>query len=305
MHEERQKMSRENQGTILALFSAALWGIFPVVVNQGSHQIPPLFFAAVTTLLAAMSSLAYTAFKRKLPELKNRKAYADLVIIALCIVIIPYTLFFIGAGKTSGVNTSLLLLSEIIFTLVFTHFIGEKTTFEKLLGALGVFCGAGFILYQGSFQLNAGDVLIILSTATYPVGNFYAKRALFRVSPSVILLVRFFLGGLFILILSIFLERPVSISTVVTQHWSLLLFTGFVLLGAGKIVWYEALDRLDISKAISLAMTFPLFSLIILTSLYKETISRRQAIGIAVMMMGVFFSAKRSSVDPSKTKYSR
>ena len=299
------KINRETEGTILALFSAALWGVFPVVVNRGSHHIQPLFFAAVSTLLAAAGSLGYAAFKGKLIELKNRKSYADLCMITLCIVIIPYTLFFIGAGKTSGINTSLLLLSEIIFTLLFTPFIGEKTTIEKLIGAFGVFCGAAFILYRGSFQLNTGDILVILSTATYPVGNFYAKKALALVSPSVILLVRFFLGGLFLLLLSVFMETPPAMGAVIVKNWPLLLLTGLVFLGAGKIVWYEALDRLDISKAISLSMTFPLFSLIVLTGLYKETISPQQAVGIAVMMVGVFFSARRSSVDPATTKYSR
>ncbi len=298
------RKNRETQGTVLALFSAALWGIFPVVVNRGSHHIPPLLFAAISTLLAATGSLGYTAFKGNLHELGNRKSYAALFMITLCIVIIPYTLFFVGAGKTSGINTSLLLLSEIIFTLLFTPFIGEKTTVEKLAGSFGVFCGAAFILYHGSFQLNTGDVLIILSTATYPLGNFYAKKALAQVSPSVILLVRFFLGGLFLLLMSIFIETPSTMSAVISENWPLLLLTGLILLGAGKIVWYEALARLDISKAISLGMTFPLFSLTVLTGFYEEAISRQQAVGIAVMMVGAFFSARRSSVDPATTKYS-
>jgi len=299
------RKSRETQGTVLALFSAALWGVFPVMVNRGSHHIPPLFFAAVSTLLAAAGSLAYTAIKGRLHDLRNRESYASLFMITLCIVIIPYTLFFIGAGKTSGINTSLLLLSEIIFTLLFTPFIGEKNTIEKLIGAFGVLCGAALILYHGSFQLNIGDVLVILSTATDPVGNYYAKKALIQVSPSVVLLVRFFLGGLFLLLLSMFMETPSNMSDIIVTNWPLLSLTGFVLLGAGKIVWYEALDRLDISKAISLSMTFPFFSLIILTGFYKENISLQQAIGIAVMMVGVFFSARRSSVDPAITKYSR
>ncbi len=301
----RTKKTRETQGTVLALFSAALWGVFPVVVNRGSHHIPPLFFAAVSALLAAIGSLGYTAFKGNLHELGNRKSYAALFMITLCIVIIPYALFFVGAGKTSGINTSLLLLSEIIFTLLFTPFIGEKTTIEKLTGAFGVFCGAAFILYHGSLQLNTGDILVILSTATYPVGNFYAKKALAQVSPSVILLVRFFLGGSFLLLMSIVVEAPPTMSAVIVENWPLLLLSGLVLLGAGKIVWYEALARLDISKAISLSMTFPLFSLIVLAGFYEEAISRQQAVGIAIMMVGVFFSARRSSVDPATTKYSR
>jgi drug/metabolite transporter (DMT)-like permease len=296
-------LTRENKGVLLALISAALWGIFPVMVNRGSRIIPPLTFAAISTLLAAFGSLVYTALKHKLRELKKKEAYVSLLMITLCIVIIPYTLLFLGSSMTSGINTSLLLLSEIIFTLLFTPLIGEKTTMEKLIGAAGVFIGALLILYNGTFRLNTGDIMVIASTATYPIGNFYAKKALNQVSPSIILFVRFFLGGLFMLPIALFAEGQPRMTAVVFTDWPILLFTGLILLGVGKIIWYEALNRLDISKAISLGMTFPLFSIIILIGIFKEPVSHYQWIGIGIMMVGVFFSVRRLSVDPALTRY--
>jgi drug/metabolite transporter (DMT)-like permease len=293
----------EQKGVILALVSAALWGIFPVMVNRGSHYIPPLTFAAISTLLAAFGSFIYAAIKGDLHELRIKEAYSSLLMVTLCIVIIPYVLFFIGSSKTSGVNTSMLLLSEIIFTLVFTPLIGEKTTPEKLIGASGVFAGALLMLYNGTLQMNVGDIMVIASTATYPIGNFYAKKALYQVSASIILFVRFSLGGLFMLLLAALVRTQAGVFDIVVSDWPMLLLTGFILLGAGKVIWYEALGRLDISKAISLGMTFPLFSLIVLIGIFKETVTRYQWIGIAVMLLGVFFSIRRSSVDPSLTKY--
>jgi drug/metabolite transporter (DMT)-like permease len=294
---------QEKKGVIFALTSAVLWGIFPVMVNRGLHNIPPLTFAASSTLLAAVGSFIYSAFKYRLSELKKKEAYASLLMITLCIVIVPYILLFIGSSKTSGVNTSLLLLSEIIFTLMFTHFIGEKTTTEKLIGASGIFIGALLILYNGKFQLNVGDIMIILSTATYPIGNFYAKKALNQVSPSTILFVRFLLGGLFMLMFAMFAETRSNVSNIIYIYWPMLLFTGLILLGVSKIAWYEALGRMDISKTVSLSMTFPLFSLVILIGIYKEAVSHYQWIGIALMAAGIFFSIRRSSVDPASTRY--
>jgi len=293
---------QEAKGALLALASAALYGIFPVAVNRGSRHILPLTFAAIATLLAALGSLIYTALTGKLHELKKRDAYSSLLMVTLCIVVVPYILFFVGSSKTSGINTSLLLLSEVFFTLLFTPLIGEKTTVEKLAGALLVFIGAMLILYNGKLRLNAGDIMVIASTATYPIGNFYAKRALIRVSPSTILLVRFSLGGLLMLLLALLVET--SRATTILAEWPVLLFTGLVLLGVGKIVWYEALGRLDISKTISLTMTFPLFSLTVLIGVFRENPSPNQWIGIAVMMAGVVFSVRRRSVDPRLTRYS-
>jgi drug/metabolite transporter (DMT)-like permease len=184
---------------------------------------------------------------------------------------------------------------------MFTPLIGEKTTLEKLVGALGVLIGAGLILYNGEFRLKIGDIMVVGSTVTFPIGNFYAKKALFRVSPSTILLVRFSLGGLFMLFLAMLMETRSW--TIVFGEWPLLLFTGLVLLGVGKIVWYEALGRLDISKAISLGMTFPLFSLAVLIGVFRERVSPYQWIGIGAMMIGVFFSIRRPSIDPKLTRY--
>jgi drug/metabolite transporter (DMT)-like permease len=103
--------------------------------------------------------------------------------------------------------------------------------------------------------------------------------------------------------LAMLLESGSSMASVIVLNWPTLLFTGLILLGVGKILWYEALCRLDISKAISLGMTFPLFSLILLVGVFKEALSHYQGIGIAVMMLGTFFSVKRSSVDPGSTRY--
>ena len=136
---------RESTGVALALLSAALWGLYPVAVHSGSANIPPLTFAASITIIAALGALAYALATGRAGELLRVRAYPALLMITLCIVIIPNSLFFIGARQTSGVNASFLLLSEIIFTVLFTPFIGEKTTRDKLLGAGGVFFGALFL----------------------------------------------------------------------------------------------------------------------------------------------------------------
>jgi len=294
----------ENRGVIFVLASAIIGGMFPILVNRGTQSVPPILFAAVTTLLAAGGAFIYAAARGELTELKNKKAYGSLLMVTFCIVVIPYLLLSIGSSKTSGVNTSFLKLSEIIFTLIFTHFIGEKTTSLKLLGAGGIFIGASFILYNGKAQLNIGDVLIVLSTITFPLGNFYAKKALNLVSPSIILFMRFLAGGLFMLAIALIFESHASGFGSLLSHWRLILFVGVIVLGIGKVVWYEGLRRLDISKAISLGMTSSLFSLLFLISIFKEDFTVYQLIGIVLMMLGVYFSVKRNSVHKSLTKYS-
>ncbi|OGH92212.1 MAG: hypothetical protein A2479_02095 [Candidatus Magasanikbacteria bacterium RIFOXYC2_FULL_39_8] len=224
-----------------------------------------------------------------------------MAMVALCVSVLPMLLLFIGTRETSGTNTSFLLLSELIFTLLFTPFFGEKNDLYKVIGVIGILIGAAFLLFNDGVKINNGDILIILSTITYPVGNFYVKKAFNYIAPGAVLFIRFLLAGLFLCILSLCIE-PFHISSIYNNFGHIILF-GLIFMGATKIVWYEGFKYLDISKSISLLMTFPLFSLVIILFIGEETISIYQWIGIIVMMIGVYFSIKRKSVNPALTKY--
>lgn len=295
---------QEKIGIIFALIASIFYGLYPVLVNHGAQDIPPLIFSACITIIAMMGCFFYSLYKGTIKELRNTKAYPDLTMVTLCIVILPMILFFIGASQTSGLNTSFLLLSEMIFMLIFTHFIGEKTTKLKLVGALGVMVGAGLILYNGVLTFNTGDMLIILSTLPLPIGNFYAKKAFNVVSSETVLLFRFILGSLFLVPFAILMTKgPYSIKGIITENWILLTTIGLLIMAGSKIIWYEGFKRLDISKAISIGLTFPFFSLIVLIGFFDEIPSTYQWIGIAIMSIGVYFAAKRKSTPIEKTMY--
>lgn len=284
----------EKTGVFLVLGSALLWGIFPILINRGVQNIPPLTFAAFITIIGAFGALLYSTQQKTLHEVKRREAYFSLLMVTLCITLIPTILLFIGTSKTNALNTSLLQLAEIIFTLILTHFTGEKTTITKLIGALGILTGLAFILYRGAWQFNVGDMLIITSTVFYPIGNFYSKKAIGLVSPGTILVVRWTLGGVLILLLAGLIEGTSSWGAILTTYWPTLIFSGLILYALSKVLWYESFKRLDITKAVSLIMTSYFFSFIILVFL-GEKISLFQIIGVCIMTVGVIFSIRRKS----------
>ena len=296
-------MKQENLGVTFIFLGVVLWGAFPVFIHQGGH-LPPLTFAAVSILSAATIFLGYTAYKRRFKELFDKKALKYLLGVTLFIVIIPYSLFFLGAGQTSGINVSMLLLAEIIFLLLFTPLFGEKTTKMKLLGALGILIGGVILLYEGSISMNKGDLLIILSTLTYPLGNFYAKKALNKVSSTTTLLFRSLVGGFFILLLATIFEGPLTTTFIQENIW-LLLLTGLLLLGLASIFWYEGLKRLDISKAVTIRSISPIVSVLLLLFVFSEPITNQQLIGATIMILGGYFAVKRPSTPQELTKYAR
>lgn len=295
----------EKIGSIFSLTHAVVWGIYAVLLNKYTQNVPPISFAAWCTLFASISAFIQLISQNKLGELKQRSAYKSLILVTFCIVVFPYTLLFMGTKLTSGLNTSILLLAEIIFTVIFTHFIGEKTTLPKILGSFTIFFGAILILYKGTLQLNLGDILIILSTLTYPIGNYYSKKALNHVSSSTIIFTRYLFGSLFIFTFAHLFEPQTNQFELIQNNFLLIFIIGSLILGCGKILWYQSLKRLDITKAFLLTMTFPLFSLLFLVITASEQITIQQTIGTFIMLLGVYINFKRPSVAAHLTRYGK
>lgn len=295
-------MSKETYGSLAVISSAAIVSLFPIVVSKGVQVFPPLTFAGLSLLITFVTTFLYSAVSGVLPELKKTAAYYPMVINAICAIIVPYSLFFIGAQFTSSINTAALLLSEIIFTVLLTPWFGETTSAQKIFGAGGVFVGAWLLTWHGQDSWQFGDLLIILSTVTFPFGNFYAKRALRLVHPGILLTVRAGVGCVILLLLAISLEHWFEIATVRTYWWYIVL-NGAIILGIGKIIWQIGFQRLDIAKAVILLKIEPLISILILVFLLHEPISRLQLLGIGIMLIGVVATWKRRSIDPTLTRY--
>jgi O-acetylserine/cysteine efflux transporter len=253
--------------------------------------MPPILFAGLSILLASIFLFIHTAITSSLRDIFNRKALPYIVAVTFLIIIIPSIFIFTGTKMTSGVNTTILLQTEVFFTFIFVAlFFRENITLRRIIGALIIVIGTTIILYNGTFYLNWGDLLIILGVMFFPFGNMAAKKALAIVPSNVILLLRSFFGGIVLIIFSILVEDSAAeILPAVQNHIFYIAVNGIVIMYISKVLWYEGLKRIDISKAIPIAMSFPAFSLLFLYIFINEVPSVYQWIGIALTMLGVGF----------------
>lgn len=297
-------MSEEGKGSLYIVASAALWGMYPILAHGWAKEIPPLFFGGILSVLAAISMSIIMIGRGEARELLRREAYFPLLMVSICIVVLPNIFFFIGAARTSSINASVLMLSEMVFTLISTPFFGERNTTEKYIGGLGIMIGAGMVLYSGgAIHFNQGDLFIILSTVSYPIGNFYSKRALYLVSPATVVSARYIVGGVILMTMSAATEPIGRFIPLISQYWLMFVLVGAVLLPLCKLSFYEGLKRLDISKSISIEMTYPFFSLIFLLLFFDTQIFIHQMIGVGVMVVGTIYAVKRKSHLSSGMRY--
>lgn len=284
-------MNREERIGELFIFGELVFhSFFPVIINYSAKIVPPIFFAAGATLVAAACIFLFLLFTNGLRAKISRQALYYILLVTLFIVIIPSIFIFIGTRATSGINTSILLQTEILFTFIILGLLGkEAITGQKLSGALAVLLGGIAVLYNGSFKLNPGDLFIVAGVFFYPIGNIFAKKALRLTQPAVILFIRSLLGGGVLLAVSLAFEqfnRPAVF--YFKDQLVYFLLCGVVVYFIAKMMWYEGLKRIQITKAVPIALSSPALSIVYAVAFLKEMPTVFQIAGFLTVLLGLF-----------------
>lgn len=286
-----KKVSNERIGEFMVGGETILYALFPILTAYTTKIMPPILFAGLSTLVAGVAIFIYMVLKKEIKKLFNLRTVKYAIGVTIFIIVIPAILIFTGSSKTSGINTTILLQSEILFTLVICGiFTNEKLTTKKVLGAVTMILGTLFILYNGNFEVNSGDLLIIAGTLFYPIGNIFAKKALTFSTPSVILFTRSILGGIVLLIISGLFEKwDLSINQIISNNYLFILANGVLIYAISKIFWYEGIKRIDISKAILISVgAYPAVSLFFAFILLREIPTIFQVVGLIIILVGIY-----------------
>ncbi|KKP36367.1 MAG: hypothetical protein UR27_C0021G0038 [Candidatus Peregrinibacteria bacterium GW2011_GWA2_33_10] len=284
-------LSQERIGEIFIALETILYATFPILIAHSTKIMPPILFAALGSIIAGIFMFFYILIKKEFKDIFNLRTIKYTLGVTVFIVIIPSIFIFLGSSKTSGINTTILLQSEILFTLIICGiFTDDKVTLKKLIGAIIMVVGTLFILFNKNFSINWGDIMIIIGTLFYPVGNIFAKKALKFSSPSSIVFIRNVIGGIILLLISLQFETiNTPINQMITGNLFAFFVNGILISAISKIVWYEGLKRIDISKAILLSIGgYPAISLIFAIIFLKEIPTLQQIMGFAIIIFGVF-----------------
>ncbi|TSC60813.1 MAG: hypothetical protein Greene041662_45 [Candidatus Peregrinibacteria bacterium Greene0416_62] len=267
-------------------------------------RMPPIFFGAISLLLA---SLLAGVFLLRSPRLLGKSVIRwitlrDIGLVALCNLVIPIVLISEGTRMTTGINTALLLQAEMLFTFLFCVVLfGERMRAMRLGGAVCVFAGTVFILLSGEAQWSTGNILIILATVLYPFGNLISKRLLGLLSVTEILFLRSLFAGVALLILSLLIEDIHLADLPWSYVWWLILVQGACVFFLAKLLWYEGLKVISVSRAVFLVSSSPAFSLFFAIVFLREIPTFPQLIGFVVTMAGVLLLTWHTPKKPSPT----
>ena len=283
---------KEKEGIIFVIITIFIAGALPIVIKYGVSLIHPLFFATVSSLIAGIFLFLLATLKGGWRVLFDKRYFFHLLLIGFFGITLSNICFFFGVTLTSGINSSILLQIEPLYAIFIGYILlNEKITLKQIFFTFIIILGTLVVVYRVEFILNWGDLLVLLTPLCWQIAHFFSKRLMVahkEITPMLIATARTLYGGIFLFILSSIKGINQYDKLGVTNVLLILLFQGIVGFALHYSIWYEAIKRLNLSKATTLVSVYPTFSILLAWFILKEVPNFYQISGFVIIIVGIF-----------------
>ncbi len=275
---------------ILVMF---LWALCFPLISIGLTTAPPIYFAALRSLIAGVGLLvpAY-ALRRPLPH--TRQIWLILLGVGFSSTTLGFGGMFLGGGRVSpGLATVIANAQPLIAACIAYFALNEQLGLRR---GTGIFLGfAGIILTtlpefgtQGISGSVSGVGYILLGALGVAVGNVLLKRLGGQIDPLVATAWQFILGGIPLLFIALSLEEPTQIT------WSFrFIITLLILSLAGTALaftlWFGLLHKGDLNRLNAFTFLTPVFALLIGTLFFNEKLEVLEIAGAILSLSSIFW----------------
>lgn len=278
-------MRAEQRGLLYGWMLAVLEGLFPILSQFILRYMGSLYAYAFSISVAMLFLVGYLVLRRKLHELFCKEALFDLFMTALLINLI-FVLIFTGLRFTTAANAAVIMIMQLFFAYLYFNVLGsEKMGVLPTIGAFLMAVGGMIVVFPEHFQVNRGDLIILLAAAIAPVANFFQKRAREHVSAETVLAFRNSVAIPILLLLAWIFEKPLS-ETALMHALPWIVLNGVLVFTLAKILWVEALHLISITKLSAMVSLIPLFTLLFAWLILGEVPTLRQLVGIVPVVAG-------------------
>ena len=270
---------------------AATWGASYLFIKVGLRDLDAAQVVCSRTLLAALVLLPVAWRSGAVPALLERKA--DLVLIALVQVTVPFLLISVAENHIDSALAGILVASAPIFTAVLaTRF--DQAERSSGWGAVGVLVGIlGVVLLFGvdlsgdGTQLLAGGA-ILLAGLCYAGGAMLIKSRTAGVPPAGVAASTMTLSALFTLPLAL-LHPPTSLGLDAAAS---VLALGGLGTGLAFLIFYTLIAELGPRRASLVAYIAPGFAVVYGAVLLGEHITAATIGGLVLILAGSWMGAE-------------
>jgi len=283
---------KEKEGIIFVIITIFIAGALPIIIKYGTGLINPLFFATFSSLIAGIFLFKLAVLKGNWKILIDKRYFFYFLLIGFFGITLSNICFFFGVTLTSGINSSILLQIEPLYAIFIGYILlNEKITLKQIFFTMIIMLGTLVVIYRAKFIFNWGDLLVLLTPLCWQIAHFFSKKLMTNhkeITPMLIATARTLYGGAFLFILSSAKGMNQYDKLGVKGVLWVLLFQGLIGFALHYSIWYEAIKRLNLSKATTLVSVYPTFSIALARFILKEVPNFFQLAGFGIIILGIF-----------------
>ncbi|MCL1873192.1 MAG: DMT family transporter [Clostridiales bacterium] len=166
------KIKKQFLALAAALVITVIWGSSFVVVKNSLGIIGPFAFLAGRFFLATLALALFCG--RRLAQ-TSRRMVLDSFIVGLCLFA-GYAFQTQALPLTTASNTALITTFYIILVPVLGLLFGHRLSWAQLAIAVAAVFGLAILIVNEQFQINPGDVLVLLCALAYTLHFLFLDR---------------------------------------------------------------------------------------------------------------------------------
>jgi drug/metabolite transporter (DMT)-like permease len=282
------------------LLLCCIWGSTWLFIKLGLNDLPPLTFAGIRFVIAALILFSLIAVRR-VPLPRKRR---DLMLLALTGVLsfsLNYGLVFWGEQYISSGLAALLQSMLPAFGLIIAHYYlpRERMTLPRMLGVLLGVLGVG-VIFSNQLQVSGpralwGSAALVVSAFCAAYANVLVKTYGLNLQPSVLAAGQMVFGLIPLLLIGIPLEgNPLKFRWTPIALISLL-YLAIVGTVIAFLLYYWLMHNMDVTKTMLIALVTPVVAVVLGMLILKEELHWRTLVGGAMIMSGIGLIVVRKS----------
>ncbi|PLX16955.1 MAG: hypothetical protein C0597_07580 [Marinilabiliales bacterium] len=270
--------------TFLLVLVTIVWGSTFFIIKDTVATVNEHLIVFVRCFQAFIAMFLFQLFKNG-KQLFNKKALLYGFIIGILLAI-TYTSQTIGLKYTSTGHSAFITSSAVIIVpFILFLFFKDKLLKIDIFAVTIVFAGLFLLTYDFETSMNVGDIITILTAASYGFHVVLAGRYV-KKTDAVTIVTYQFLGASIVSLLAFFLTNNEAVNISI-KAWSSLIYLGIIgtLFCYFVMVWIQKyVSSLKVAIIFSLE---PVFAALFGYFIIHETLNPKELIGAALILSGV------------------
>jgi drug/metabolite transporter (DMT)-like permease len=277
---------------LIGIVFSALWASASVATKFGVESAPPLVLANIRFFIAGLVLLGYSYLAKRGDNYRmpNRAEWKELSFFGLLNTSLYLGLYVYAMKNTAaGIGSLAVSTNPLIIVILSAFFLNRKPSAIEILSIVLGMAGiviAAWPLLQNSYGTIGGLVLLLLSMVAVSFASVYYASVNWRLPNLLINGWQVFLGGIFLLPLTLLLSNFDQVSWDI-RFTASVLWLSLAVSVVGLICWFHLL-RIDTVKAALWLFLCPLFGFLYAWWIMNEPISLYTITGTAMVIVALY-----------------